>query len=154
MPKGKPKLKDLLARLQQLADAPLNQATGLPSGVYMSDEFLRLEEKEIFYKQWVCAGRSDFIPNPGDYLTHHLAYQPVTVMRQDDGEITAFSNVCLHRMMRLLEDAEAEGPHEVNLNSLTIKGATRVVLGQHPPGRLKWEVVVPDDAEFPDEVVR
>ncbi len=104
MSKGKPKLKDLLARLKELADAPLNQATGLPSGVYMSDEFLRLEEKEIFYKQWVCVGRSDFIPNPGDYLTHHLAYQPVTVMRQDDGEITAFSNVCLHRMMRLLEN--------------------------------------------------
>lgn len=104
MPEGKPQLEELLAQLKVLADKPLDQSTGLPRGVYTSEEFLRLEEKEIFYNQWVCAGRADSIPNPGDYLTHHLAYQPVTVMRQKSGEITAFSNVCLHKMMRLLED--------------------------------------------------
>jgi len=94
----------LLDQLKKLAEMPLNQATSLPSSVYVSEDFLRLEEQEIFYKQWICAGRADVIPNPGDYLTHHLAYQPVTVMRQKSGEIKAYSNVCLHRMMRLLEN--------------------------------------------------
>ncbi len=100
-----PQLDDLLDKLKDLSEKPLNQASGLPKEVYTSEAFLRLEEKEIFYKQWVCAGRADSIPNPGDYLTHHLAYQPVTVMRQKSGEISAFSNVCLHRMMRLLENS-------------------------------------------------
>jgi choline monooxygenase len=96
-------LNELLGNLKDLSEKPLNQATGLPKAVYTSEEFLRLEEQEIFYKQWVCVGRADSISEAGDYLTHHLAYQPVTVMRQKSGEITAFSNVCLHRMMRLLE---------------------------------------------------
>lgn len=98
-----PQLGALLETLKRLSEKPLEQATALPRELYISEAFLRHEEERIFYKQWICAGRADSIPKPGDYLTHHLAYQPITVMRQKSGEITAFTNVCLHRMMRLLE---------------------------------------------------
>ena len=98
-----PDLDFLLATLKNLSEKPLEEASGLPRELYISEEFLAHEEDRIFYKQWLCAGRADSIPNPGDYLTHHLAFQPVTVMRQQSGEITAFANVCMHRMMRLLE---------------------------------------------------
>lgn len=98
-----PSLDSLLVQLRALADAPLDRATAMPGEMYISEEFLRLEEKEIFYRQWICAGRADVISQPGQYITHHLAYQPVTVMRQENGELSAYANVCRHRMMRLLE---------------------------------------------------
>ncbi len=43
------------------------------------------------------------IPNPGDFITFTIADQPIFVMRGKDGVIRSFSNVCLHRMMPLLE---------------------------------------------------
>ena len=48
------------------------------------------------------AGRAGSIPQPGDYLTWRIGAQPVAVVRQKDGSLMAFSNVCRHRMMRLL----------------------------------------------------
>ena len=45
------------------------------------------------------------IPNPGDYITYAINDQPIFVIRGKDGAIRSFSNVCLHRMMTLLEDS-------------------------------------------------
>ena len=75
----------------------------MPPEVYTSEEFLALEQEKIFSREWVCAGRSDTIPEPGDYLTYQIGDQPVFVMRTRDTGIRAFTNVCLHRMMRLLD---------------------------------------------------
>ena len=62
-----------------------------------------MEHQQIFNKQWLCVGRAESIPAPGDYLTYDILEHPVIVMRAQDGRIQALSNVCLHRMSRLLE---------------------------------------------------
>ena len=78
-------------------------AATMPADVYRCPDFLAVEETRIFARAWMCAGRADEIPAPGDYLTATVAHQPIVVMRGDDGRIRAFANVCLHRMMRLLD---------------------------------------------------
>lgn len=95
-------LSTILNNLKQLAALPLEQATAMPSGMYTSAELLKLEKERIFNNQWLCAGRVDSIPNPGDYLTYFIGAQPIAIIRQDDGDIFAFANVCRHRMMQLL----------------------------------------------------
>jgi phenylpropionate dioxygenase-like ring-hydroxylating dioxygenase large terminal subunit len=82
---------------------PFERAHAMPKSVYTSPEFLAQEQRHIFAKDWICAGRAETLPNPGDYLTLTLAEEPVIVLRDRDGSIKAMSNVCRHRMSTLLE---------------------------------------------------
>ena len=101
-------MKDLqslsaLAELCANVAAPFEQARAMPKSVYTSPEFLALEQEHIFKSDWLCAGRADALPNPGDYLTMTIAGEPIIVLRDRDGVIRALSNVCRHRMSTLLE---------------------------------------------------
>ncbi len=75
----------------------------MPPEAYVSREFFDLESRRIFAREWHCAGRAESIPQPGDFLTWTIGRQPVVILRQQDGSLRAFSNVCRHRMMKLLE---------------------------------------------------
>jgi phenylpropionate dioxygenase-like ring-hydroxylating dioxygenase large terminal subunit len=77
--------------------------TTVPAARYTSPEFAALEQSRIFGRDWLCAGRAESLPHPGDYLTMQIAGEPVIVLRDRDGEIRAMSNVCRHRMSTLLE---------------------------------------------------
>jgi phenylpropionate dioxygenase-like ring-hydroxylating dioxygenase large terminal subunit len=91
------------AELQANVAVPFAQARAMPKSVYTSAEFLALEQTRIFARDWLCAGRAESLPDPGDYLTMQIAGEPVIVLRDRDGTIRAMSNVCRHRMSTLLE---------------------------------------------------
>jgi choline monooxygenase len=93
----------LLHRLSELAKVPLEQASALPPDFYHDEEILALEQKRLFQRDWVCPGLAAEIPKPGDYLCFSIGGQPIFSVRGQDGRVRSFSNVCLHRMMRLLE---------------------------------------------------
>lgn len=92
----------LVEKLSRLAKRDLADASTMPGEVYASREFFDLEQERIFAREWHCAGRAESIPQPGDYLTWRIGAQPVAVVRQKDGSLKALSNVCRHRMMKLL----------------------------------------------------
>ncbi|MBS9479002.1 aromatic ring-hydroxylating oxygenase subunit alpha [Ancylobacter radicis] len=92
-----------VAELLEAAARPFEDARAMPPSVYTSPEFLARELDTIFSKEWICVGRSSGLATAGDYLTYELAGQPVMVLRDKEGELRAFSNVCLHRMSTLLE---------------------------------------------------
>lgn len=64
------------------------------------------ERETIFCKSWRLIGHMSMIPNAGDYLSDHIAGSPVLVLRDDDGGIRGFHNVCRHRAGPLV-NAEA-----------------------------------------------
>jgi phenylpropionate dioxygenase-like ring-hydroxylating dioxygenase large terminal subunit len=82
---------------------PFERAFAMPKSVYTSPEFLALEERHIFVREWLCAGRADSLPNPGDYLTMKITGEPVIILRDREGQMRGMSNVCRHRMSTLLE---------------------------------------------------
>jgi phenylpropionate dioxygenase-like ring-hydroxylating dioxygenase large terminal subunit len=92
-----------LEELRANVARPFGQARAMPKSVYTSPEFLALEQEHIFAKEWLCAGRAEALPNPGDYLTMAIAGEPVIVLRDGEGRLRAMSNVCRHRMSTLLE---------------------------------------------------
>ena len=95
-----------LSPLQELranVARPFERAFAMPKSVYTSPEFLELEEKHIFSKEWLCAGRADALPEPGDYLTMEITGEPVIILRDRDGVLRGLSNVCRHRMSTLLQ---------------------------------------------------
>ncbi|MBO1325556.1 Rieske 2Fe-2S domain-containing protein [Acetobacter sp. TBRC 12305] len=92
-----------LAELQANVSVPFAQARAMPRSVYLSQDFLDIENRDIFGKEWLCAGRASALAKPGDYLTMEIAGKPVIVVRDRDMTLRAFSNVCMHRMSTLLQ---------------------------------------------------
>jgi choline monooxygenase len=96
-------VSELIAKLAVTAGAPLRRAKTMAPELYHSTDLYEREIELIFKRGWLCAGTANEIPNAGDYITYSIADQPIYVMRDSDGHIRAFSNVCLHRMMKLLD---------------------------------------------------
>ena len=92
-----------LAELRANVAQPFERAHAMPKSVYTSPDFLALEERHIFAQEWLCAGRADALPNPGDYLTMDITGEPVIILRDRDGALRGLSNVCRHRMSTLLQ---------------------------------------------------
>ena len=85
-------------------DAILNsreRGHGLPRAFYQTDALYALELQKIWYGGWLFAGFAFEIPNPGDYITLTVDSSPVLVMRDDNGTVRAFHNVCRHRGTQL-----------------------------------------------------
>ncbi len=62
------------------------------------------KEREIFFGRWpISIGLSGLLPNPGDYLTHDHTGKPLLLVRQQDGSLRGFMNVCRHRGARVAE---------------------------------------------------
>ena len=55
-------------------------------------------------KRWLCVGREDRIPNPGDWFTQQIGKESIIVLRDREGGLRAFYNVCRHRGTRLCEE--------------------------------------------------
>ena len=51
--------------------------------------------------QWVC--HNEKLRDAGSYVTTSIDNQPVLIVRDREGELRAFYNVCKHRAMQLLE---------------------------------------------------
>ena len=96
-------MNQALAELRKTVEVPLERARAMPRSVYVSDTYCQLEIERIFRREWFCAGRSEGLPNPGDYIAFELAGQPVMVVRDSDGRLRAQANVCRHRSSTLLE---------------------------------------------------
>jgi Rieske 2Fe-2S family protein len=69
---------------------------------YLSDEIFRLETERIFHTQWFCVGRGEQVPAKGDCLHVSVAGEQLIVLRDRDGGLRAFYNVCRHRGSRLV----------------------------------------------------
>lgn len=91
------------AELHASVAVPFERARAMPKSVYTDPDFARAEDRAIFAREWLCAGRAESLPEPGDYMTLTIAGEPVIVLRDRDGQIRAMSNVCRHRMSTLLE---------------------------------------------------
>jgi len=89
-----------LAALQR----PFLEASTLPADCYRSQEAYQAEVERIFRKEWICVGRFEDIPHPGDYVAPTIVSEPVVVVRNGEGEIRAHLNVCRHRGCQIVED--------------------------------------------------
>jgi choline monooxygenase len=93
----------IVRQLQANCERPFSDARSMPPAVYTSPDFLALEQIRIFHREWLCVGRASALAEAGDYLTADIDGQPIVVLRGENLELQAFSNVCLHRMSVLLE---------------------------------------------------
>lgn len=89
---------------QIAGDAPDPDAdVSLPGWIYTDPEFFALEQDRVFRPSWQIVCHVSELPGPGDYRTIDYCGESVVVIRGDDGQVRAFTNVCRHRAMRLVE---------------------------------------------------
>jgi nitrite reductase/ring-hydroxylating ferredoxin subunit len=70
---------------------------------YTCPQQAALERETFFRKGPISVGLSGLLPNPGDSMTHDWAGVPILLVRQTDGALRAFLNVCRHRGARVAE---------------------------------------------------
>ena len=70
----------------------------------ISPEFYELEREAIFKRSWLNVGRVEQLPRKGSYFTKELAVAntSVVIVRDMDGEVRAFHNICRHRGNKLV----------------------------------------------------
>jgi phenylpropionate dioxygenase-like ring-hydroxylating dioxygenase large terminal subunit len=87
---------------QDLGDAPLSTER------YTSAAFKALEDEKMWPNVWQFAAREEDMPEPGDTVVYDINERSYLLVRQPDGGIRAFHNVCLHRGRKLrLESGRA-----------------------------------------------
>jgi len=99
-----PELRDFISdREVKALFRPTAHAEGLPARAFGA-EFYRLEQEQLFPHAWCAVGVGSQIPQAGDAMPVDLAGWPLVLVRQRDGSVAAFHNVCRHRGMRLLNE--------------------------------------------------
>ncbi len=71
----------------------------IPASRYTSQEWFALEQERVFRGPvWLLAGHGSRVAQPGDYFTFQTGPQgSVLVVRNREGRLRAFHNVCRHR---------------------------------------------------------
>lgn len=67
-------------------------------GVFYSDPLVyQADMEQVWQRGWLFAAHSCQLGQPGDYITLNVNADSIVVLRDDNGEVRAFHNVCRHR---------------------------------------------------------
>ena len=81
----------------------VDNGTGrVPNEPYFERDWMDKEWDRLWTRVWLIAAVESDLPEPGDYSVYRLRHENIVVVRQDDGDVRAFYNVCAHRGNRLV----------------------------------------------------
>lgn len=86
--------------------APLEEAWTIPAKWYIDPQIIDLERRTVFTRSWQMVGRADQVRQPGQYITHDLAGEPILVVRGSDRVLRGFFNVCRHHAAAVVTECE------------------------------------------------
>lgn len=90
------------ARIRQGFDADPARSQSLRAEAYVDPAWYAVDQQRIIARtwQWVC--HVEKLRAPGSYVAASIAGRPVVVVRDGDGVLRGFYNVCKHRAHHLL----------------------------------------------------
>jgi choline monooxygenase len=75
----------------------------LPRSYYLDGEIFARETEQIFFRAWNYACHVSQVSEPGSYATTQVGDQNIVVVRDHEGVLRAFYNVCSHRAHELVK---------------------------------------------------
>ena len=78
----------------------------LPAAFYLGDEIFALEKEHLFAASWMCVAREEQMPQPGDSLVLNVVGESILLVRNRQGALRGFYNVCRHRGAELCMPTE------------------------------------------------
>lgn len=83
--------------------------TGLPPSAYTDEKFWEAEKNKLFPESWVLVGFAHEMARSGDTIPVTVGDNPLILVRNQDGSIKAFHNVCRHRCLKLVDSPQNVG---------------------------------------------
>ena len=103
-------LADILADYRR--NAPLSEASTIPSTWYTDSRILELERQTVFARSWQVAARIEQLERPGQFVTCETAAgEPIVLVRGTDDALRGFFNVCRHHAAAVVTEAEGSTSH-------------------------------------------
>ncbi|NOK18523.1 aromatic ring-hydroxylating oxygenase subunit alpha [Corallococcus carmarthensis] len=109
----RPQQLDVVKRLHRLIEGRTTDLAPQPferdASAY--DDPARFEhEKDLFFRRTpLWAGFSSDLKQPGDFITHDDSGVPILIVRQEDGTLGAYMNICRHRGTRVVLETRGSG---------------------------------------------
>src|SRR6266446_876947 len=94
----------MITAFRKTAETFAAGAKTLAQQYFVSPEVFAKEQDRIFSKQWVLAGHQSQLAETGNYFVAVVAGESLIIVRDKDGELHGFYNVCRHRGSRLIEN--------------------------------------------------
>ncbi len=76
----------------------------------MDASYFEREKAAIFLREWICVGREEDWPNAGDHEVLTLFGESILLVRNREGDLRAFYNVCRHRGAQLCPARDDDTP--------------------------------------------
>jgi phenylpropionate dioxygenase-like ring-hydroxylating dioxygenase large terminal subunit len=103
------------------------EATTIPYAWYRDPEQQERELELVFRRSWHYAGHLGDLQGPGSFFPTEVAGLPVVVVRDADGRLRAFLNVCRHRGAVVVSEPQCRGTIQCPYHAWTygLDGALR-----------------------------
>lgn len=83
--------------LDHLEEEVLERSKTIPSAWYVHAAYHDLDREYVFSRSWQYVCSASQLKSNGDYVTDLIAGNPVIVVRDTEGVLQAYFNVCKHR---------------------------------------------------------
>lgn len=127
---------------------PLSKANGLPNAHYVDANVFKEEAEAVLFKSWAGLDVAASVPENGDAKPIEFAGLPLLLLRDKEGVVRVFQNICRHRGMILVsEPRKIEGAIRCPYHSWCYSTKGKLVATPHVggPGQNTHEDVNKDD---------
>ena len=95
--------KDLPTTDLSAVRRPVEQAQGLPNAHYIDPAVFEEEKHAVLFATWAGLAVASEVPEPGDAKPITFLGIPLLLVRDSDGQVRVFENICRHRGMILVD---------------------------------------------------
>ncbi len=91
-----------LAQIRKGYDEIATRSHSIDTRCYVDPRFLQIEREQVFHRSWQFLCHEEKLREAGSYMSMSIEGQSIVALRNNDGELKAFYNVCKHRGHELL----------------------------------------------------
>ncbi|NBD28480.1 MAG: Rieske 2Fe-2S domain-containing protein [Alphaproteobacteria bacterium] len=152
--------KDIELDALEAVRRPVETANGLPNAHYTDPDMFRTEAQALLMSTWAGLAVTADVPEAGDAVPMEFLGMPLLLIRDKEGEVRVFQNICRHRGMVLVpEPRKIEGAIRCPYHSWCYSTEGRLVSTPHVggPGHNTHEAINKEDLgliEVPSHVWR
>lgn len=84
-------------------DPKPRRSFSINTACYLEPKYLKIEQEQIFHKSWQFLCHEEKLCESGRYVATDIQGQSIVAIRDTDGELRAFYNVCQHRGHELVQ---------------------------------------------------
>lgn len=96
--------KDIAPQTLDAVRQPLETAHGLPNAHYIDADVFEVEKQAVLCAGWAGLAVTADVPEPGDARPMEFLGMPLLLVRDRQGQVRVFQNICRHRGMILVSE--------------------------------------------------